>query len=162
MDASCRATLEIGAATNQPQRGCAKSFTISTMPQSLASVYVHGVFSTRDRAPLIADPPALHSHLGAISKNLGCQPLIVGGTQDHIHILAALSRTVTMADWIKELKRVSSAHHKEIYWQAGYGAFSVGLERIEAVRTYIANQEEHHRKVSFQDEFRHILQEHGV
>ena len=136
------------------------------MPQSFSSVLVHGVFSTRDRNPRIANPPELHAYIGGVSKHLGCQPIIVGGVADHVHILAAMSRTVTIADWIKEVKRVSSVHMKksvpEFGWQNGYGAFSVDRSSMEAVRAYVANQEEHHRSVSFQEEYREILREHGI
>lgn len=136
------------------------------MPQSLASIYVHATFSTLDRSPLIENPSNLHAYLGGISKQMGCHPVIAGGVADHVHILSALSRTVTVADWIKELKRVSSIYMKQVQprfaWQSGYGAFSVGREQIEAVRAYIANQEAHHRKVSFQDEYRLLLEEQGV
>ena len=83
-----------------------------------------------------------------------------------MHILAAMSRTVTIADWIKEVKRVSSVHMKksvpEFGWQNGYGAFSVDRSSMEAVRAYVANQEEHHRSVSFQEEYREFLREHGI
>jgi putative transposase len=132
------------------------------MPQSLASVYVHAVFSTRDRQPLIERPNDVHAQLGSISKNLNCQPLIVGGTQDHVHILAALARTITIADWVKEMKCVSSSQLTDFGWQSGYGVFSVGREQLDVVRAYISNQEEHHKKVSFQDEYRKILVEHGI
>lgn len=105
-------------------------------------------------------------YLAGISKNLGCLPLIVGGVEDHVHILASLSRTVTQADWIKELKQASSAWMKskvpEFAWQSGYGVFSVGQRQIETVRAYIANQEEHHRKGGFQDEYRALLEAHGL
>ena len=97
---------------------------------------------------------------------MGCHPVIAGGVADHVHVLSALSRTVTVADWIKELKRVSSIYMKQVHprfaWQSGYGAFSVGREQIEVVKAYIANQEAHHRKVSFQDEYRQLLDVQGV
>lgn len=136
------------------------------MPQSLASVTIHATFSTLDRSPWISDPPALHAYIGEISKQMECQPIIVGGVADHVHILAVLSRTVTIAGWIKEMKRVSSIHMKKqeprFTWQSGYGAFSVGREQVEVVRAYIANQEAHHRTVDYQDEFRQIFVEHGI
>ena len=140
------------------------------MPQSFSGIHVHLVFSTRDREPYL-DSHALrsetHAYLGGISKNLRCDPLIVGGVADHIHLLARLGRTITVADWVKELKRSSSVWAKTkgvptFPWQAGYGAFSVGIEQIPTLKAYISRQEEHHHRSSFQDEFRQILREHGL
>ncbi|AIE87479.1 transposase [Fimbriimonas ginsengisoli Gsoil 348] len=91
--------------------------------------------------------------------------MIVGGVEDHVHILAQLGRSRSQADWAKELKRVSSLWLGEkipgFHWQSGYGVFSVGTAEIEAVRRYVENQEEHHRRYSFQDELRSLLKEHG-
>ena len=108
-----------------------------------------------------------HAYLGGISKNLGCDPLIVGGVADHVHILARLGRTITVADWVKEVKRASSIWVKSkgplrFAWQAGYGAFSVGIEQIPTVKAYISRQEEHHSRSSFQEEFRQILRDHWL
>jgi|ERR1043165_3450807 REP element-mobilizing transposase RayT len=81
------------------------------MPQSLSAVYIHLVFSTKDRRPFLRDKDIrieLHAYLGGISKKLDCPPIEIGGVEDHIHILARFGRTVTQADWVKELKRVSN------------------------------------------------------
>ncbi len=81
------------------------------MPQSLSAVYIHLIFSTKDRRPLLRETPtreALHAYLGSISKQLECPPIIVGGVEDHVHMLARFGRTITQAEWVKELKRVSS------------------------------------------------------
>src|SRR2546422_10699405 len=78
------------------------------MPQSLSAVYIHLVFSTKDRRPLLRDKPtrdALHSYLGGVSKQLDCPPILVGGVEDHVHLLARFGRTITQAEWVKELKR---------------------------------------------------------
>ena len=95
--------------------------------------------------------------------------MIVGGVADHVHLLARFGRGVTQSDWVKELKRVSSRWIKErdgrmagFAWQGGYGVFSVSTSALEDVEKYIQNQEEHHRKVTFQDEFRKFLQKHRV
>ncbi len=110
------------------------------MPQSLSAVYIHAVFSTKDRRPFLRDSAvraSMHAYLGGISKNLQCAPLRVGGVKDHVHILARLSRAISQADWIKEVKRVSTNWIKEqavtppsldgtslplieFAWQAGY------------------------------------------
>lgn len=142
------------------------------MPQSLSCVFLHLTFSTKERRPFLRDRilrEKLHAHLGSISKKLSCEPIIVGGVEDHVHVLARLGREASQSEWVKELKRVSSAWMKEqgencagFSWQAGYAVFSVGPDGVEAVRAYIARQEEHHHGVSFQDELRRLLRAHGL
>ena len=111
---------------------------------------------------------ATHSYLGGISKRLKCAPIITGGVEDHIHQLARFGRTITQADWAKELKRISSLWIKKEFsindfeWQGGYAAFSVSASNLEEVKRYITNQEEHHRKLSFQDELRALFRRHDV
>ena len=98
------------------------------MPQSLSAVYIHLVFSTKNRAPFLRDEQMrarMHAELGGISKKLECPPIITGGVEDHIHLLARFGRTITQAEWVKELKRVSNLWLKEQFhpsafeWQAG-------------------------------------------
>jgi putative transposase len=142
------------------------------MPQSLSAVYIHLVFSTKDRRPLLRDKSArdaLHSYLGGVSKQLDCPPILVGGVEDHVHLLARFGRTLTQAEWVKELKRVSNLWLKErgrdyagFEWQRGYADFSVSQSNLESVKQYIAGQEEHHRKIGFQDELRALLRKHEI
>jgi len=142
------------------------------MPQSLAQIYLHIVFSTKDRHPFLRDPKireAAHAYLGGICNNLDCPVLRVGGSEDHVHILCRFGRTITVADLVKELKRESSKWLKakspelsDFFWQNGYGAFSVSPTHVEMLRKYIANQEEHHRNESFQDEYRRLLRKYGL
>ncbi len=148
------------------------------MSQSLSVVYLHAVFSTKDRRPFLADPELrreFHAYLGGISGRLDCPPVIVGGVEDHVHILARMGREMTQSGWVKELKRVSAVWIKsrdaadvagagisDFAWQAGYGLFSVSVSNLPAVREYIATQEEHHRKVSFRDEYEALLRKHGA
>jgi len=142
------------------------------MPQSLSAVYIHLVFSTKERQPFLRDRDmreSLHAYLGGISKTLDCPPITVGGTEDHVHLLARFGRTITQAEWVKELKRVSNLWLKEqsrtysdFQWQGGYSDFSVSPSNLERVKRYIANQEENHRKLSFQDELRALLRKHKV
>ena len=141
------------------------------MPQSLSAVYIHLVFSTKHRQPFLRDRSLrtdLHSFLGGTSKTLECPPLIVGGIEDHVHLLARFGRTITQAEWVKELKRVSNIWLKEeaglagFEWQAGYADFSVSQSNLKQVERYIANQEQHHRKLSFQDEVRALLTKHDI
>jgi len=139
------------------------------MPQSLSAVYVHGVFSTKSRSPFLADEALrkdIHAYIAGVTKRLDCPALEVGGVADHVHLLVRLSRTITIADWMKETKRVSSSFVKEtnvdFAWQAGYGAFSVSATDFDKIIHYIRSQDVHHRTVSFQDEFRQLLREHGM
>ena len=142
------------------------------MPQSLSAVYIHLVFSTKERQPFLRDRDtreSLHAYLGGISKTLDCSPIIVGGIEDHVHLLARFGRTITQAEWVKELKRVSnlwlkqqSRTYADFQWQGGYADFSVSPSNLERVKKYIANQEDNHRKLSFQDELRALLRKHKV
>jgi len=142
------------------------------MPQSLSSVYIHLVFSTKERRPFLRDQiirEKPHAQLGGISKTLECPPLIVGGVEDHVHLLCRFGRTISQAEWVKELKRVSNGWLKEqsnefadFEWQGGYADFSVSQSNLEHVKRYIANQEEHHQKMTFQDELRAFLQKHEI
>jgi len=142
------------------------------MPQSLAKILVHTVFSAQQRRPFLRDKilrEELHHYLGGILTNLDCQPIIVGGVEDHVHFLCALSRTCEAAAMVKEVKRGSSLWLKtkspdlqDFAWQNGYGIFSIGFSQVAPVRNYIAGQEKHHRKVSFQDEFRRLLRRYDI
>ena len=136
------------------------------MAQSLAKVYVHLIFSTKNRKPVLADEirEELHKVMGGALNNMGCQSLIVGFVEDHVHVLFMLSRTRSLSDVIGKLKSTSSSWIKSqnptlanFEWQAGYGAFSVSHSNVESVREYIRNQKEHHKSESFQDEFRRFL-----
>lgn len=142
------------------------------MPQSLASVLVHIVFSTKERRALLQSHglrDEMHRYLAGISTNLECPAIIVGGATDHVHLLASQSRTIALAEWVKELKRASSLWAKKkspqwdlFQWQAGYGAFSVSQSQRKRVQEYIGSQEEHHHQLSFQDEFRQLLKKHEI
>jgi len=141
------------------------------VPQSLSAVYIHLVYSTKERRPFLKDETirvSAHRYLGGISKKLGCAPIITGGVEDHIHMLARFGRTITQAEWVKELKRVSSLWLKKEHrirqfeWQGGYAAFSVSQSDLDQVRKYIANQAEHHKRINFQDELRLLLKQHRV
>src|SRR5262245_20847181 len=142
------------------------------MPQSLAQIYLHLVFSTKDRQPFLNEKvlrEEVHKFLGGTCNQLDCPVLRVGGVEDHVHIPCRFGRTISVADLIKELKRVSSQWIKtngpaltDFHWQNGYGAFSVSPSHINALLEYIANQETHHRLESFQDEFRRLLRKYGI
>ncbi len=115
------------------------------MPQSLSAVYIHLIFSTKNRRPFLRDKPVrdeLHAQLGAISKALGCPPIGVDGVEDHVHLLCRFGRTITQADWVKELKRVSNRWLKakgrrcdDGEWQGDYANFSVSHQSEQVRRT---------------------------
>ncbi|MEX1096501.1 MAG: IS200/IS605 family transposase [Planctomycetales bacterium] len=142
------------------------------MAQSLAQIYLHIVFSTKDRRPFLQNETVreeLHVYLQGICKNQGSPSLIVGGVEDHVHILCRFGRTSSVAELLRELKRDSSkwikgrdAEQALFDWQDGYGAFSVSPSHVPALKRYIAEQAEHHRKETFQDEFRRLLRKYGV
>lgn len=141
------------------------------MPQSLSFVLVHLVFSTCERIPLIDTEtgPQLHAYLATVAREAGCECYRVGGMADHVHLAVRLSRTVTVAALVEELKTSSSKWLKtqsprlaKFAWQRGYGTFSVGPADLGELIRYIDQQEAHHAKRSFQDEFRAFLQKYGV
>jgi putative transposase len=142
------------------------------MAQSLAKILIHTVFSTKDRRPVFHDNEVraeLHRYLGGILAGQDCQPLIIGGVADHVHLLSTLSRTRQASEVVKEVKRGSTLWLKakwpefaDFSWQKGYGVFSIGASQTAAVMRYIAQQEVHHRTISFQDEFRTLLRRYGV
>ena len=140
------------------------------MPQSLSKVLVHLIFSTKHREPLIGPEvrSRLHAYLVGILDHLKSPSLQTGGVADHVHVLFVLGRTISQADLIEELKKSSSKWMKAeggvpgFTWQAGYGAFSIGESQADTVIRYIQNQEGHHRKVTFQEEFRKFLERYKV
>ena len=139
------------------------------MPQSLSLLIVHVIFSTKDRRPVLSAEilPELFSYLATVARNAGCECYRVGGVADHVHLAIRLSRTTSVAQIVEELKGASSRWLKtkglsEFAWQRGYAAFSVGPRDLGALCEYISNQKQHHRRRSFQDEFRALLKRYGV
>ena len=141
------------------------------MPHTFASLLVHVIFSTKNRQPDLSPDLAsrLFPYMGGIVKELKGAPLIINGPADHVHLLLSIPATASIADMLRVLKTNSSrwVHEqfharKHFSWQAGYGAFTVSGSRLEHVRSYIASQREHHRKVSFQEEFLEFLSKHGL
>jgi REP-associated tyrosine transposase len=139
------------------------------MPQSLARNAIHLIFSTKHRQPFItpAVRDRLFAYLAGTLNKMRCPALRVGGVADHVHVLFVLSKRMTLSKVVEELKKESSkwaktAIHPKFYWQTGYGAFSVSASNEEKVADYIANQERHHRRMTFQQEFREFLQKHGI
>jgi putative transposase len=137
------------------------------MSQSLAQIYLHVVFSTKYRAPRLIDPvlrERTHAYLVGACANLDSPSIRIGGMADHVHILCRLSKNLSVSQLVRELKRESSKWLKEqsadltdFHWQKGYGAFSISPGHVQALTTYIANQEEHHKQEAFQPEFLRLL-----
>jgi putative transposase len=141
------------------------------MSQSLSNVYIHLIFSTKDRKPWLAKRvrAKLNAYVAGILKQHDCIGIEIQCVEDHIHILFRLGRTISIADIVGEVKTGSSKHLKTLdgamqhfAWQHGYGAFSVSESNIQEVRRYIQEQEQHHARMSFQDEYRAFLRKHGV
>jgi REP element-mobilizing transposase RayT len=142
------------------------------MPQSLARMLVHVIFSTKHREPFLHDAEIrdrLHAYLAQICNENNSHARIVGGVSDHVHILCDLSRTCCLADLVAEVKRSSSKWLKsqgnvlsKFSWQNGYGAFSVSQSQLNRVTIYIRDQEAHHAQQSFQQEYRGLLRKHGI
>ena len=141
------------------------------MAQSLSNILLHIVFSTKHRKPLIdfAIEPELFKYFATACRTLDCPTHAIGGADDHVHIACSLSRTIAVSKLVQEIKQDSSKWIKTKHdryavfaWQNGYGAFSVGQSQLGDLRGYVANQRDHHRHVSFQDEFRQICEKYGV
>ena len=141
------------------------------MAQSLVKLNIHVIFSTKHRSPIITGSyeNELHTYLGGICSNLECNPIKIGGYTDHVHVFCNLSKKITLIKLVEDLKSDSSAWMKtkdqslkSFYWQNGYGAFSINPSEIDTVIRYIANQHEHHRKVTFQDEYKAFLKKYKV
>jgi putative transposase len=141
------------------------------MPQSLAKVYLHLVFSTKNRERSTPDHihASLNSYIGGILQGLGCTPIEINREPDHTHILFLMSRIQTISDVVGNTKKSSndwlrqqSPEFSDFYWQGGYAIFSVSQSNVEDVRQYIRTQRGHHARVSFQDEFRAFLKRHEL
>lgn len=141
------------------------------MPQSLVKNYIHLIYSTKHRQHLLDDAiqPEVFSYIGGVCANLECHPVKVGGYTNHIHALFLLSKKITLIKVVEEIKSHSSVWmktkgemYKNFYWQNGYGAFSINPSEVNKVIAYIENQKEHHRKVSFEEEYRAFLKKYNV
>ena len=141
------------------------------MPQSLSSILIHLIFSTKNREPVLTPEidVELYPYMASIFKAMESPALIINGTSDHLHTLFSLSRVVTIADLVEEVKTESSKWIKTkgrtfrtFHWQSGYGAFSIGQSQVRSVKRYIGRQKEHHRRMTFQDEYRKFLKAYEV
>lgn len=141
------------------------------MGQSLVNQYMHVIFSTKNREELILPSieSELHRYLGGICNELDCTSLKIGGYLDHVHILCMLSKKITIETLLQKVKANSSKWIKtkgdifeQFFWQDGYGAFSVSSRHVNLLMEYIANQKEHHSKMSFKEEYLRILKKNDV
>src|ERR1700684_3240429 len=140
------------------------------MVQPLTLVLVHIIFSIKNRSPFLQSTEVrsqAHAYLTGTLRALDCAPPEVGGVADHVHILCGLSRKISLSELVKNLKTSSSKIlkgkvHGGFGWQNGYGVFSVGQSASKSVFSYIADQEIHHRRMTFQDEFRALLNKHEI
>ena len=138
------------------------------MAHSYSQIHIHLVFSTKDRRNSIPKEWQLRlwAYLGGICRNHEICSLAIGGTENHVHLLILLPPKLSLAKAVAVLKANSSKWMGEqghkFSWQEGYGAFSVSSSNVDRVSRYIQNQEAHHRKTKFEDEFRSLLQKHGV
>ena len=141
------------------------------MSQAFVKNYVHLIFSTKHRSPIIHPPFAneLYAYLGGVCNNLGCHSVNVGGYTDHVHVLCMISQKIALMKLVQDLKSNSSSWMKtkdesvnNFYWQDGYGAFSVNPLEVDVVIKYITTQHDHHQKFTFQDEYRAFLKKYRV
>lgn len=141
------------------------------MPQSLSKVYLHIIFHIKTTSPTISHQhlDRLHSYIGQIINTTGCQTIRVGGINDHIHVLCQLSRNENIAHLVEEMKRNSSRwmktlspEYKFFAWQGGYAVFSVSQSMLNKTLNYIINQESHHKKTNFRDEYLQFLKLYNI
>ena len=141
------------------------------MPQSLSSILIHLIFSTKKRESFITTEieSELHPYMAKIFRALKSPSLAIDGTSDHLHILFSLGRVIRIADLVEEVKTESSKwiktkgeEFRKFHWQKGYGAFSIGQSQVPALKRYIVRQKVHHQRVTFQDEYRKFLKSYGI
>ncbi len=141
------------------------------MPQSFACCYFHAIFSTKDRAPLITSDirPRLFEYMGGILRSEQCVLISSGGMPDHVHMLISMNRQLSISNAMRLVKTNSSRWVHATFpalsgfsWQAGYGAFTVSHSHLDRVQAYLSRQAEHHRTMTFQEEFVAFLKRHGI
>ena len=141
------------------------------MAQTLVSLMVHVIFSTKNREAFVTPEiePELFAYMGGILKNHESRLLDAGGTPDHVHLLVSQSKNVSLSSLLKDVKKDSSSwiktkgsQFRNFHWQDGYGAFSIGKSDIHGLKKYIAGQKEHHRKRTFKEELVEFLEDYGI
>jgi putative transposase len=141
------------------------------MSQSLSKLFVHIIFHIKKSRTKIRkeDQEELYAYMGAIIRDKDSIPILINGVEDHIHILCVMSKNIALSKLVEEIKRHSSrwiktkgTYYGSFAWQAGYGGFSVSSSLHHTTKRYIANQEEHHKKMSFEEEYLMFLKEYGI
>lgn len=141
------------------------------MAQSLSKIYMHLIFHIKYTSVEVrsSDRDRLYAYIGSVIKLNESIPIIINGTNDHIHILCMMSKNIALAKLVEEIKRHSSRwiktlddYYKTFAWQGGYGGFSVSPSVYAKTKCYIENQQKHHEKNNFKEEYRLFLTEYGV
>ncbi len=141
------------------------------MAHTCTNLLIHALFSTKNRLPLLDAElkSRLFPYLAGIITRLKGRPVIVNGPRDHVHLLFVLPATLALSELMEKLKANSSKwvhehfpHRANLAWQRGYTAFTVSQSNLAAVKRYITQQEEHHRKLTFQEEVLAFLKKHGI
>ena len=140
------------------------------MAHTFTCLFTHLIFSTKNRNGLLRPEirPRLFDYMGGMIRKMNGKSALINGVEDHLHILAILPTTMALSDFMRDLKGDLSVWAKEAFdirdfaWQTGYAAFSVSKSGVEAVRAYIAGQEEHHRRITFQEEYLEFLKRHEI
>lgn len=141
------------------------------MAGTYTNLLFHLVFSTKERLPLITEgvEGKLHDYIGGIIRGEGGVLLEIGGVPDHVHLLAKFKADASVSVMVRKIKAPSSKWMNErpdarerFEWQGGYGAFSVSESRVPAVRKYLRDQKEHHKRISFRDELISLFKAHGI
>lgn len=141
------------------------------MSQSISKLYVHIIYHIKNHLCYIRkeDETELYAYIGGLIKISKSIPILINGTEDHIHILCIMSRNISLAKLLEDIKAISSKwiktkgnHYRYFEWQGGYAGYSVSQSRVEIVKGYIENQKEHHKKQTFKEEYIQFLKENKV
>ncbi len=141
------------------------------MAQSLSQLFVHLIFHIKNNSCIIRNEEKehLYAYMGSIIKDNESMPILINGTEDHVHILCVMSKNIALAKLIEEIKRHSSRwiktknqYYTSFAWQGGYGGFSVSPSLHDKTKRYIENQEQHHKKITFKEEYLLFLKEYGI
>ena len=141
------------------------------MAQSLSKLFVHIIFHIGDKSCIIRaqEKKELFAYMGSIIKDNESIPILINGVEDHVHVLCIMSKNIALAKLVEEIKRHSSRwiktkdiHYIRFAWQGGYGGFSVSPSLHDKTKHYIENQEEHHKKMTFKEEYILFLNEYGI
>jgi len=141
------------------------------MSQSLSKLYVHAIYHVKNNECLIRpeDESELYAYIGGVLNLSKSIPIIINGTENHIHVLCIMSKNISLANLLEDIKGNSSrwikskgTHYRNFAWQGGYAGYSVSQSKVEVVKKYIENQKEHHRQQTFKDEYIQFLKENGI